>query len=144
MTSKKFKLCMTILSLFIQHTTITLSVNQTSEHTSLLKSVEMHNKYQSLITLASLGEKGQSPHGKENHPSTLKDFGDKSLYSIVDVNSKISSYFGSPTRRSKGNNFSNHSDSFTSSFSVTMLVMTTYATFVKKKKKIVWDGSCHH
>ena len=79
MTSKKFKLCMTILSLLIQHTTITLSVNQTSEHTSLLKSVEMHNKYQSLITLASLREKGQSPHGKENRLSTVKDFGDKSF-----------------------------------------------------------------
>ena len=85
--------------------------------------METHN-HQPLITLASLNPKGQGPHGKEKHPSEPKDFRDKFFYFIINVNSSIDSSFESPIRMSRENELSICFDSLTSSFLVTMLVMS--------------------
>ena len=108
--------------------TSSLSTKQTSESSCLLKPVRIHDEHQPLITLASLGAKSHSPHSKEKLPLTLRDFGDKSPCSVTDANSSTGSYSGSPTRMLKEENYSNHSDSFTSPFSMTMPVMATGTT----------------
>ena len=100
-----------------------------SEHTHLLKTKRANDNYQPVITFAFLGAKGQSSHYKEKHHSTMKDFGDKSLYSVVDVNSRI----GSPTGMSKRDNSSDQSNFVTSSFLVTMPVMVIGTTSVEQQ-----------
>ena len=96
--------------------TSSISTKQISESTCLLKLVRMCDEHQPLITLVFLGAKSHSPRSKGKLPSTLKDFGDKSPYSIIDANSNTDSHFGSPTGMSKEENYSNHSDSFTFPF----------------------------
>ena len=65
--------------------TSSLSTKRTSESACLLKSVRTHDEHQPLITLASLGAKSHSPRSKGKLSSTLRDFGDKSPWSITDV-----------------------------------------------------------
>lgn len=75
----------------------------------------------------------QSSHGWEKCLSKLKDSRDNSPYSVVDSNSNTDSHSGSPTKTSKEENSSSHFDFFTSSFLVTMLVMTTDTTFIEEQ-----------
>ena len=110
-----------------------LTTKQTSESACLLKPVRMHDEHQPLITLVSLGAKSHSPRSMGKIPSTLKDFGDKSPYFITDANSSTGSHSGSPTRMSKEKNYSNCSDPFTSSFSMTMSVIATDTTSVEEQ-----------
>ena len=104
-----------------------------SEHTRLLKLAGTCNNYQSFITLASLREKGQSPHGWEQYLSTLKDFRCKSSYFIVNANFNTNSHFGSLSGMSKEDNSSNYSEFFTSSLMVTMSIMITSTTFIEER-----------
>ena len=113
--------------------TSSLSTKQISESTCLLKSVRMCDEHQPLITLVFLGLKSHSPHSKGKLPSTLKHFGGKSPYSVINANSSTDLHFGSPTGMSKEENYSNHSDSFTSPFSMTMPVMTIDTTSVEEQ-----------
>ena len=113
--------------------TSSLSTKQTSESTCLLKPVRTRDEHQPLITLVSLGAKSHSPHRRGKLPSILKDFEDKSHFSITDANSNTSSHSGSPTRMSKEEKYSNHSDSFTSPFSMTMSVMATHTTSIEEQ-----------
>ena len=94
--------------------TSSLSTKQASESSCFPKPVRTHDEHQPLITLASLGAKSHSPRSMGKLSSTLRDFGDKSPCSVTDANSSTGSYSGSPTRISKEENYSNHSDSFTS------------------------------
>ena len=113
--------------------TSSLSIKQTSESACLLKSVRTHDEHQPLITLASLEVKSHSPRSRGKLPSTLQDFRDKSPSSITDANSIVDSYSESPTGMSKEENYSNRFDSFTSPFSMTMLVMAIDTTFVEEQ-----------
>ena len=105
--------------------TSSISTKQISEFACLLKQVRTHDEYQTLITLVSLGAKSYSPRHRGKLPSTLQDFGDKSSCSITNANSSTNSHSGSSTGMSNEENYSNHSDSFTSPFSMTMSVMAT-------------------
>ena len=80
-----------------------------------------------------LGAKSHSPCSRGKLPSTLQDFRDKSPNSITDANSITDSYSESPTRMSKEENYSNLFNSFTSPFSMTMLVMAIGTTFVEEQ-----------
>ena len=80
-----------------------------------------------------LGAKSHSPRSRGKLPSTLQDFGDKSPYSTTNANPSTGSHSRSPTGMSKEENYSNHLDSFTSLFSMTMSVMTTDTTFVEEQ-----------
>ena len=113
-----------------QNQLLHLQQNQQAS-TCLIK--ETCNSYQPLITLASLGAKGQSPHSWEKHLSTLKDSRDKSPYFIVDVNSSTDSHSRSPIRMSKKDNSSNDFDFFTYSFIMTILVMTIATTSIEEQ-----------
>ena len=112
--------------------TFSLSIKQTSESAYLLKPVRMRDEHQPLITLVSLGVKSHSPRSRGKLSSTLKDFGDKSPYSITDVNSSTDSHFGLLTGMSNEENYSNCSDSFISPFLMTMSLMTIDTTYVKE------------
>ena len=81
----------------------------------------------------SLEAKSHSPRSKGKLPSTLQDFGDKSPCSVTEANSSTGSHSGSPTGMSKNENYSNHSNSFTFPFSMTMLVMATGTTSVEEQ-----------
>ncbi|KAJ9690994.1 hypothetical protein PVL29_013252 [Vitis rotundifolia] len=113
--------------------TSSISTKQISEFVCLLKQVRTRDEHQPLITLVSQGAKSQSPRSREKLPSTLQDFGDKSPCSVTDANSSTGSHSGSSARMSKEENYSNHSDFFTSPFSVTMLVMATGTTPVEEQ-----------
>ncbi|KAJ9678800.1 hypothetical protein PVL29_020866 [Vitis rotundifolia] len=113
--------------------TSSISTKQISESACLLKQVRTHDEHQPFITLVSWGAKSQSPRSREKLPSTLQDFGDKSPCSVTDANSSTGSHSGSPAGMSKEENYSNHSDSFTSHFSVTMPVMATGTTSVEEQ-----------
>ena len=93
----------------------------------------MCDEHQPLITLVFLGLKSHSPHSKGKLPSTLKHFGGKSPYSVINANSSTDLHFGSPTGMSKEENYYNRLDSFTSPFSMSMLVMSTGTTFVEEQ-----------
>ncbi|RVX05212.1 Retrovirus-related Pol polyprotein from transposon RE1 [Vitis vinifera] len=95
--------------------------------------VRTRNEHQPLITLVSLGTKGHSPRSRGKLPSTLQDFGDKSPCSITYANSSTGSHSESPTGMSKEENYSNHSDSFTSPFSMTVSVMATGTTSIEEQ-----------
>ena len=113
--------------------TSSLSKKQTSEPTCFLKLVWTHNEHQPFITLASSGARSHSPHSRGKLSSALKDFGDKSLNSATNANSSTNSHLVSPTELSKEEKYSNHSDSFTSPFSMTMPIMTADTTFVEEQ-----------
>lgn len=105
--------------------TSTLSTKQISEPTCLLKLMRMRDKHQSFIALILLGAKGHNPHSREKLPSTLKDSGDKSPYSVIDTNYSTGSCSRSPTRMLKEDTYPNHSESFTSHFLMIMLIVAT-------------------
>ena len=109
-----------------------LSTKQTSESTCLLKSIRTHDAHQPFVTLASLGAKCHSPCSRGRLPLALKEFGDEFSWSITDANSSTSSHSESLTKMSKEENYSNHSDSFTSPFLMTMLVMVTDTTSIEE------------
>ncbi|KAJ9698757.1 hypothetical protein PVL29_007694 [Vitis rotundifolia] len=113
--------------------TSSLSTKQTSESACLLKSIRTHDKHQPLITLASLEAKSHSPRSRGKLPSALRDFEDKSPCFVTDANSSTNSHSRSLTGMSKDENYSNCSNSFTSPFSMTMLVMATDTTFVEEQ-----------
>ena len=113
--------------------TSSVSTKQTSESACLLKQVRTCDEHQPLITLVSLGAKGHSSRSRGKLPSTLQDFGDKSPCSITYANSSTGSHSGSPIGMSKEENYSNHSNSFTSPFSMTMPVMATGTTSVEEQ-----------
>ncbi|WJZ90005.1 hypothetical protein VitviT2T_009183 [Vitis vinifera] len=113
--------------------TSSISTKQTSEFACLLKQVRTRDEYQPLITLVSLGAKGHSPRSRGKLPSTLQDFGDKSPCSITDANSSTGSCFGSLIGMSKEENYSNHSNSVTFPFSLTMPVMAMGTTSVEEQ-----------
>ena len=108
--------------------TSSLSTKQTREFAYLLKLVRTCDEHQPLITLVSLGAKIHSPHSRGKLPSALRDFGDKFPCSVTDANSSTGSHSGSLTRMSKEENYSNHSDFFTSLFLMTMPIMKTGTT----------------
>ena len=110
-----------------------LSTKQTSESVCLLKPVRTRDEYQTLITLVSLGAKSYSPRHRGKLPSTLQDFGDKSSCSITNANSSTDSRSRSPTETSNEENYSNHSDSFTSPFLMTMSIMATDTTSLEEQ-----------
>ena len=116
-----------------EKSTFSLSRKQISESACLLKPVRTCDEHQPFITLESLGVKSHSLRSREKFPSVLKDFGVKSLCSITYANFGTSSHFGSPTGMSKEENYSNRSGSFTSPFSMTILVMTTDTTSVEER-----------
>ncbi|KAJ9693467.1 hypothetical protein PVL29_012302 [Vitis rotundifolia] len=113
--------------------TSSISTKQTSEFACLLKQVRTRDEHQPLITLVSLGAKSHSPRSKGKLSLALKDFGDKSPYSVTNANSSTSSHSRSPIGMSKKENYSNHSNSFTSPFSMTMPVMATGTTSVEEQ-----------
>ena len=116
-----------------EKSTFSLSRKQISKSACLLKLVRTCVEYRPFITLASLGVKSHSLRSRGKFPSALKDFGVKSLCSVTYANSSIGSHFGSPTGMSNEENYSNRSDSFTSPFLMTILVMTTNTTSVEEQ-----------
>ena len=113
--------------------TSSLSTKQTSESAYLLKQVRTRDGHQPLITLVSLGANNHSPCSKGKIPSILQDFGDKSICSVTNANSSTNSHSGLSTGMSNEENYSNHSDSFTSLFSMTIPVMKTDTTSVEEQ-----------
>ena len=113
--------------------TSSLSTKQTSESTCLLKPIRTHDAHQPFVSLASLGAKCHSPCSRGRLPLTLKEFGDEFSWSITDANSSTSSHSESLTKMSKEENYSNHSNSFTSPFLMTMLVMATDTTSIEEQ-----------
>ena len=113
--------------------TSSLSTKQISEFACLLKSVRTCDEHQPLITLVSLGAKSHSPRSRGKLTSTLQDFRDESPSSVTDSNSSTGSYSELPAGMSKKENYSNRFDSFTSPFSMTMLVMATGTTSVDEQ-----------
>ena len=109
------------------------STKQTSESTCLLKLVRTHDKHQPSIILASPRAKNHSPHSKGKLSLALKDFEDNSPCSITDTNSSTGSHSRLPTGMSNEENYSNHSDSFTSPFLMIIPVMATDATSVEEQ-----------
>ena len=87
--------------------TSSLSTKQISKFTYLQKPLRTRDENQPFITLASFGAKSHSPRNRGKLPLTLKDFGDKSPYSITDANSSTGSHSGSPTKMLKMENYSN-------------------------------------
>ena len=80
-----------------------------------------------------MGAKGQSPHGWEKYLSILKDFGDEPPYFVVNANSNTNSHLGSPIGMSKEVNSSNYSNSFISSFAMTMPIKTIGTTSIEEQ-----------
>ena len=113
--------------------TFSLSTKQTSESACLLKQVKTRDEHQPFITLVSLGAKSHSPCSKGKIPSILQDFGDKSICSVTNANSSTNSHSGSSTGMSNEENYSNHSDSFTSPFLMTMSIMATDTTSLEEQ-----------
>lgn len=113
--------------------TSTLSTKQISEPTCLLKPMRTCDKHQSFIALIFLGAKGHNPHSREKLPSTLKDSGDKSPYSVIDTNYSTGSCSGSPTRMSKEDTYPNHSESFTSHFLMIMLIVAMITISIEEQ-----------
>ena len=113
--------------------TFSLSTKQTSEFACLLKLVKTPDEHQPFITLVSLGVKSHSLRSIGELPSTLQDFWDESPCFVTNVNFSIGLHSRSPIGMSKEENYSNHSNSFTSSFSITMPVMTTDTTTVEEQ-----------
>ena len=87
--------------------TSSLSTKQISKPAYLLKPVRTCDENQAFITLASFRAKSHSSRSKGKLHLALKDFGDKSPYSITDANSSTDSHFRSPTKMLKMENFSN-------------------------------------
>ena len=106
---------------------------KTSESACLLKQVRTRDEHQPFITLVSLGSKSHSPRNRGKLPSIIQDFRDKSPYSIIDANSSTDSHSGLPIGMSKEENYSNHFDSFTFPFSMTMSVISIDTTSVEEQ-----------
>ena len=65
--------------------TSSLSTKQTSEPIYLLKPIKTRDEHQPFITLASSRARSHNPHSRGKLPSALKDFRDKSPYSVIDA-----------------------------------------------------------
>ncbi|KAJ9691630.1 hypothetical protein PVL29_013737 [Vitis rotundifolia] len=113
--------------------TSSISTKQTSESACLLKQVRTRDEHQPLITLVFLGAKSHSPCSRGKLTSALKDFGDKSPYSVTNANSSTGSHSELPIGMSKEENYSNRSNSFTFPFSMIMPVMTISTTSVEEQ-----------